>query len=189
MFPGEVFREITIPYPLKYKYAISNRGRIISFSKTIEEGNLLKGSSMHGYLLLRFKTITDGRVHDKQYFVYKLVAQLFLPEPTEDQKYVLHLDHDQTNDKVQNLKWATYEEKLAHYKTSPKVIEGRKRMLEVKRKSDGRKLTITNVIRLKKLLSDPNRKTRLKILAKQFGISEMQLHRIKRGENWAHVVV
>ena len=51
------------------------------------------------------------------------------------------------------------------------------------------KLTETQVIRLKKKLFDPNRRTRLKILAKQFGVSEMQLHRIKTGENWGHIKV
>jgi len=40
---------------------------------------------------------------------------------------------------------------------------------------------------LKKIINNPQRKTRLKIIAKQFGISEMQLYRIKRGENWASV--
>jgi DNA-binding Xre family transcriptional regulator len=45
------------------------------------------------------------------------------------------------------------------------------------------------VKRLKKKLLDPNRKTRYKILAKQFGVSEMQLHRIKTGENWGHIIV
>jgi hypothetical protein len=29
----------------------------------------------------------------------------------------------------------------------------------------------------------------LKMLAKQFGISEMQLYRIKSGENWGHVKI
>jgi DNA-binding Xre family transcriptional regulator len=42
---------------------------------------------------------------------------------------------------------------------------------------------------LKKLISDPNRKTRLKMLAKQFGISEMQVSRIKSGENWGHIKI
>jgi len=42
---------------------------------------------------------------------------------------------------------------------------------------------------LKKKLLDPGRKTRMKILAKQFGVTEMQLHRIKTGENWGEVKV
>ena len=60
---------------------------------------------------------------------------------------------------------------------------------EIKLKTDGPKLTITRVKHLKKILNDPERKTRLKILAKQLGISEMQVSRIKRGENWGHIKV
>jgi DNA-binding Xre family transcriptional regulator len=45
------------------------------------------------------------------------------------------------------------------------------------------------VIELKKTLLDPNRKIRLKVLAKQYGVSEMQLHRIKTGQNWGHIKV
>ena len=41
----------------------------------------------------------------------------------------------------------------------------------------------------RKKLLDPNRRTRLKVLAKQFGVSEMQLHRIKTGENWGDLQV
>jgi uncharacterized protein YjcR len=34
-----------------------------------------------------------------------------------------------------------------------------------------------------------NGKTRLKMIAKQFGVSDMQIHRIKTGENWSHVKI
>ena len=44
-------------------------------------------------------------------------------------------------------------------------------------------------MRIKKMLANPNRKTRLRLIAKQFGISEMQLYRIKSGENWGHVEI
>ena len=77
----------------------------------------------------------------------------------------------------------------AHIKKSPHVINSKKKLIEHNLKADGRKLTSTKVIHLKKLLNDPNRKTRIKMLAKQFGISEMQVHRIKSGENWSHIVV
>jgi predicted DNA binding protein len=78
---------------------------------------------------------------------------------------------------------------LAHAKASPFVIEAKKKLIEHKIKSDGNKLTVTEVMRLKKKLLDPNRKTRLKIIAKKFGVSEMTLHRIKTGENWGHIQV
>jgi uncharacterized protein YjcR len=42
---------------------------------------------------------------------------------------------------------------------------------------------------IKKLLAKPEQKTRLKMIAKQFGVSEMQIRRIKSGENWGHINV
>ena len=69
------------------------------------------------------------------------------------------------------------------------MIQARKNLLEHNIKSDGRKLTVTKVMRIKKMLQNPNRKTRIKMIAKQFGVSEMQIFRIKSGENWGHIVV
>ena len=42
---------------------------------------------------------------------------------------------------------------------------------------------------IKKKIFDPNRRTRMRLIAKQFGISEMQLYRIKSGENWGSVKI
>jgi hypothetical protein len=50
-------------------------------------------------------------------------------------------------------------------------------------------LSYAQAVVLKKKLLDPNRKTRIRILAKQFGVSEMQLYRIKSGENWGDIEV
>jgi len=48
---------------------------------------------------------------------------------------------------------------------------------------------VSFVTRSKRKLLDPKRKTRMKIMAKQFGVSEMQLYRIKSGENWGHITI
>ena len=188
-YGNEVFREIEVNDVMKYKYAVSNRGRLVSFSDTIENGNLLKGSLSDGYKTFCYtKTVNGKRIYNT-IFLYKLIAEFFIPKTSEDQKHVLHLDYVRDNDLVANLKWATYEEMQAHIKKSPHVINSKKKLIEHNLKADGRKLTSTKVIHLKKLLKDPNRKTRIKMLAKQFGISEMQVHRIKSGENWSHIIV
>jgi hypothetical protein len=67
-----------------------------------------------------------------------------------------------------------------HYNNSPKV-----KIAKSKRRYS--KLNEKKVAILKKKLLDPNRKTRIKMLAKQFGISEMQVWRIQSGENWGNV--
>jgi len=48
---------------------------------------------------------------------------------------------------------------------------------------------VTKVMLIKKILAKPDRKTRLKMIAKQFGVSEMQISRIKSGENWGHIKI
>jgi hypothetical protein len=188
-YPGERFREIKIDYKLKFRYAVSDRGRLISFKEDFKDGTLLKGGDSKGYRTFRYHMTVNGRRTSRVFFVYKLVAELFIPRTSEDQKHVLHLDYQIRNDDISNLKWATYEEMILHRRKSPYIIKAQKDLLEHNIKSDGRKLTVTRVIHLKKLLQDPNRKTRLKMLAKQFGISEMQICRIKRGENWGHIKI
>ena len=186
-YPNEKFQEIAVDYKLKYRYAVSERGRLISFTEKFEDGNLLKGGDSTGYKTFRYTMRVDGKRTSKVFFIYKLVAEFFLPKTAEEHQYVLHIDHKLNNDNVSNLKWATYKEMQEHRKTNPNVIKAKKNLIEHNLKSDGRKLTVTQVIHLKKLLEDPNRRTRLKMLAKQFGISEMQVSRIKSGENWSRI--
>lgn len=188
-FPSEQFKEIILEDPLKFRYAISNYGRLISFTDSFENGRLLKGSPVDGYKTFSYKLRKGDRLLNKHLFLYKLVAQYFLPKSSDDQTFVLHLDHNRGNDYIDNLKWATRQEMLGHSKKSPYVLEAKRKLVEFNIKSDGHKLTSTQVMLLKKRLLDPNRKTRLKILAKMFGVSEMQLQRIKTGENWGHIKV
>ena len=186
---NEEFREIETDFPLKFRYAFSNRGRLIHFSENFIDGIELKGSYADGYKTFRYAKSVNGKRNYKTLFIYKLVAKFFIPKTSEDQQYVLHLDYVRDNDFVKNLKWATHEEWQMHNKKSPHVINSMKNLLEHNLKSDGRKLTVTKVIYLKRLLAKPIQNTRIKMLAKQFGVSEMQIHRIKSGENWGHIKI
>ncbi|GEP51386.1 hypothetical protein FNO01nite_20580 [Flavobacterium noncentrifugens] len=183
---SETFREIVIDAPLKMRYAVSNYGRLISYTQTFEDGRELSGGRADGYRTLHYK-IRDGeseKKKNKYIFLYRAVAEFFIPKTSDEQVYVLHLDRKRDNDHISNLRWATRAEMLEHSRTSPYVIAAKTRKV-----LGNGKLTSTQVIRLKKRLQDPKRKTRLRILAKEFGISEMQLRRIKTGENWGHIVV
>ena len=189
-FPNEQWKEFHPEHKLKNRYAISNYGRLISFTDTIENGSLLKGALADGYTVFRYKIYANKKITNKTIFVRKLVAENFLEKTSEDQTFVLLLDRNRTNNFVGNLKWATKEEMIEHSKKSPIVIQTRKKQIERKRQlGQGNKLTSTTVKIIKKRIFDPNRKTRMRIIAKQFGISEMQLYRIKSGENWAHVTI
>jgi hypothetical protein len=187
IYHNEEFKEIEVDPSLKLRYAISNRGRMVSFIDKIENGRLLKGTKSDGYKVFRFKIYRGNKMYNSHFFIYKLVAQYFIPKTSEDQTLVLHLDYCRTNDDISNLKWATKEEQKEHVKNSPFIIQARKNVIEHNLKTDGAKLTVTRVMLIKKLLANPNRKTRQKMIAKQFGVSEMQISRIKSGENWGTV--
>jgi hypothetical protein len=189
IYPNEQFKEIEVDYPLKLRYAISNKGRLISFSENIEDCRLLKGSLSDGYPIFSFRIKKDGKSVSKCLFLYKLVAHYFLPKPSEEQTYVIHLDYSRNNDDVNNLRWATKAEMIAHRNNNPNVIQARKNLIEHNLKADGRKLTTTKVMLIKTILARPEQKTRLKMIAKQFGVSEMQIRRIASGENWGHIKI
>ncbi|HNK30087.1 MAG TPA: hypothetical protein PKG65_14235, partial [Ferruginibacter sp.] len=69
-----------------------------------------------------------------------------------------------------------------HQQKSPAVLAYR----SINRKK-GHKLTDTTVKKIKQMINDKKRVRTMKQIADHFGISEMQLYRIKSGENWGHV--
>ncbi len=176
-YRNEEWKELSMPgFQPKKKYEISNYGRIRSFAQN-PEGSLLKAHLVDGYPAITFR-LANRKASLK--YLHKLVAQHFLAAPEEDQTRVIHLDFVKTNNHVSNLAWANQDTLNEHLAKNPnrRVVYGQRNYT---------KLTETEVIRLKKRIFDPKRRTRLKMLAKEFGISEMQLYRIKRGENWADV--
>ena len=156
------------------QYEISNYGRIISYKQSTK-GELKRVNRVNNYKAVSFR---QKKGKNTARYVHKLVAETFIPNDDPKNKVtVIHLDHNKDNNHVSNLKWATRQEAARH------------RRKKMKNKAPNTKLTESDVIRLKKRLFDPKRKTRIKILAKQFGITEMQVWRIKSGENWGHIKV
>ncbi len=128
-----------------------------------------------------------SRTINHHFLVHRLVATYFLPEPKPDETIVGHLDFDKLNNEASNLKWMTLEENAIHQSKSPNVIAEKKwRKYKKKPRQTGLKLTSTQVMHIKLLLK---RKRPVKQIARQFKISEMQVWRIKSGENWAHVKI
>ena len=132
-----------------------------------------------------FKSDLKDRTINHHFLVHRLVAQYFLPKPSAKQKVIAHTDYNKLNNEAGNLKWMTPEDNYTHQKGSPHVIEDK-----VLRRSRPRdltntaKLTVDQVKQLKKLLKKGGS---LAPLARQFNITETQVLRIKRGENWAKV--
>ncbi|WP_299110271.1 HNH endonuclease [uncultured Winogradskyella sp.] len=157
------------------KFKVSNFGRLIN-CKTGEE-TLVKKYYINGYQNLPVKQKKNGNMTSR--YVHKLVAEHFLEK--NDGVCVIHLNYDKTDNHVDNLKWATKKEKETHQFSNPEFKK------IVRKKPSNTKLTETKVKLIKRKINDPNRRTRMKMIAKQFGISTMQLYRIKSGENWKSV--
>jgi hypothetical protein len=222
---------------------VSNYGRVRTFN-VVSEGNILNGSMINGYKIIRLKFYEPRTPAKAAYFqtlqqqavklqrdikalkeqpgsekkvqetsallvgfrkdlskkfqqdlkartinyhalVHRLVAEYFCTRPSEEHSVVGHLDHNKLNNKWTNIRWMKPEENWAHQQKSPHVIEKKKRALDYGN-ADSRvnKLTITRVMLLKKLLREGKP---IKTLVKQFKITDTQIRRIQRGENWGYV--
>ena len=159
------------------RYQISNYGRIKCFSQKLNSWKMLKGTLIKGYRALMIK-LDNGKSATK--YIHKMVAETFLRKKNIEQQFVLHINFDKTNNFFENLKWASAEEVGEHHKQNPK---------RQKRAVTNSKLNETKVKLIKRILArNKEGKTRLKMIAKQFGITHTQLNRIRSGENWGYVM-
>ena len=153
---------------------ISNYGRVKRKKPNQEEFKLSKFVIANNFKMFFFNR-KSGK--PTSFYVHRAVALLFIANP-EDKKFVIHKDHDLKNNTAENLMWLDRSELVKHQLTNPKRIA---------KLGANAKLNVGRVKIIKRKIFDPNRKTRMKIIAKEFGISTMQLYRIKSGENWGHV--
>src|SRR5690606_29416114 len=167
----------------RFIYKVSNFGRVISFVKN-REGELLSGGKTAGYLSF-VVVLKTGK--NKSYYFHRMVAELFLKKKEKDQ-YVIHKNYQKHENHVDNLAWVDKEEWAKHQFENPNVKENKLKR-KLRQATTYSKLTYAQAVILKKKLLDPNRKTRMRLLATRFGGSEMQLYRIKSGENWGDIQV
>lgn len=167
------------------KYEVSNYGRIRRWKEKHQQWKVLSTSNQRkdgtGYHYFRFKG-DDNQLRTKS--VHRLVALAFVSKPSPDHDFVCHKDFNKGNNNVDNLKWLTRGELVKHNQKNPKVIAGQKRTIGLVRRA---KLTESDVIRLKKKLQ--RGKTKMQTLAKEFGITVVQVNRIRKGENWKHITI
>lgn len=158
-------------------FKISNYGRVLFYKN--DKAFLRKRSFINGYETISLKQLENNKGTSR--YVHKLMAQHFLEKENEDQTFVLHLNYDKKDNSLENLKWASKREKELHQFENPVFIES------IKNKKTSYKLTEGKVKIIKRQLQ--NKRTRITMIAKRFGVSDMQIHRIKSGENWGHVKI
>lgn len=133
----------------------------------------------------KFQQDLKDRTINYHSLIHRLVATYFLPAPRQGQTVVAHLDYNKLNNRSTNLKWMTPEENQAHQQQSPHVIKDKQQRRQRQQANPNRaKLTVTKVMLLKKLLNEGKP---MKQLVKTFKVTDTQILRIKRGENWSNV--
>ena len=161
------------------RYQVSNYGRVKSYAYDKENGKILKCFESKGFKII---PLNINKVSRKIY-VHKLVAEIWIPRPSEQHTFVTHLDRNVKNNHVLNLVWMTKETLDEHnrefYKQKIKQANYRKIITHSKLKE-------MDIIQLKSMLQKGVTQT---AIAKMFCISEMQVTRIKRGENWGHIQI
>ncbi len=116
--------------------------------------------------------------------VHKAVAELFIPnDDPENKRFVIHKNFDKKNNQVDNLEWATREEVVKRSFESPNYIRHTINRPK-KNPNDTAKLQQNEVVFIKRKLAKGEPMARL---ARRFGVSEMQIYRIKTGENWSDI--
>jgi len=170
---GEKFEKLPIPKsPTGMRYAITNYGRIIAFTDEVENGKILKGSKTATYPSITLRVKGNPKV----FYIHRLVASYFLRQPSKEYKIVIHRNHNKEDNHYQNLQWVTDEHAKRH-----------NRVYKQENELGNYKLTESRVKLIKgKLL---NGKTRYKMIAKQFGVSEGHIYKIKNGIAWKQVKV
>ena len=173
---NEKWERIDFPeFDNQIHYEISNYGRIKSFQNT-DEGVLIHGSLIQGYQSLNVRFQNKSVNH----YIHKLVAKHFCQQNSPKDTFVIHLDYNKLDNRADNLQWADRSKVTEHNKNNPSVIN---RLIPIRTKNY--KLTEGKVMLIKQMLKSD--KSRLKMIAKQFGITHTQLNRIRSGENWKQV--
>lgn len=110
--------EVWKPILYNNKYEISNIGNI----KNSKTGYFLNYRTNTKYNTVSFLDINSNV--RKTFLIHRLVAEHFIPNP-ENKPTVNHIDRNTTNNKYNNLEWATLSEQQFHrYKTENSIDFG-----------------------------------------------------------------
>ena len=96
-------------------YEVSNLGRVRSLDRYDSRNQFRKGRIMKqnndGRDYMSIQLCLNGKL--KKYFVHRLVAEAFLPNP-DNLPQVNHKDEDKSNNRVDNLEWCTAKYNLSY---------------------------------------------------------------------------
>lgn len=149
-------------------YKVYKDGTIIG-----KTGKPLKMQIKRGYLVFHDST----RKNRKYYSAHRIVAQCFIPNP-DNKPQVNHINGIKTDNRVENLEWVTASEntKHAHSTGLAQVRKGEAVITS--------KLTTEDIQYIRSNYERYNKDKNMTALAKQFGVSRSQIHKIIHYMEW-----
>ena len=115
-------------------YQVSNLGRVKSLRRITSNNHIVNEKirkltiDKDGYCVVSLWI--NGK--SKQHFVHRLVAQAFIPNP-DNKPYIDHINTDKTDNRVENLRWATQKENANNPISRTKFLENRFKVEGTKR--------------------------------------------------------
>lgn len=167
-------------------YAVSNLGRVKRTASGCgaRVGHVLKANPRgdKGYLSVGLRK--DGNY--KSFLVARIVALTFIHNP-EDKPQVNHKDGNKTNNRVDNLEWATNGENAQHaydlgLNPREKIFEQIPKPGEL---NAAHKLKDNQVVEIRNKYASGNYS--LKNISKEYGVYYTTIHKIVKHLTWKHL--
>ena len=138
-----------------------------------------KGEVFHGKRPITGQPNSKGYlrvvIHSKKYFVHRLVAQLFIPNP-DNKPQVNHIDGNKLNNAVTNLEWVTNKENREHAVRNNLHAKGESCTYS--------KLTQEDVDYIRSRMTFRYNKGVAKELAERFNVTPEHINKIVRRDCW-----
>lgn len=169
--PNEVWKECV----QSSDYAVSNMGRVkrITFGKSVRPKRILTPVlTTFGY-----HEVSLGAGH--RFPVHQLVCRAFHGEPPTPKHEPDHQDFDRTNNRANNLQWATRKENLNRSKDAGRDNSGAR--------NGQAKLTDETALQIIHLLQTTNLKHAA--IGEPFGVSDAAVQQINVGRRWKHLLL
>jgi len=168
------WKEIETPFECNRQYFVNEAGQLLSVAPNGKR-RLLKGKVTEGSLWLDVCMKGNPKVR-KVLSIAQLVAEAFIPKPPLQNLMVMHINGNSKDNSVNNLLWTTRESFGARHEINLRSQHNNQEKWS--------KLTAAQVSDIVMLVGKG--KTR-KWCAQQYGVSDMQITRIVRGENWKQI--